>query len=569
VPDASTRTGVGSAQLDKFLAQAKAYLDWRAAGLIVDGQPNPPVLPWGSETVAAADLVRELAPKIEQYFWQCDLLRQEPGAAPRLHLAPEEIAKLAIDDASKIQRQLAEAPLAPPRADGLLAADAAANPYYEVRLRRLRETVLSRALGHADQALTRDLWQTVLGVFAPYWAWQARKPSEPFDGLDPARLAAVIQGPLPGRLREFISADAAAAPELAQLANLEKLVLYQRWLLEFANNFVNLSSLFDPRKRALFEMGTLVIDGRRLEFTVKVLDRAAHKKTAAESRVFVVYAAICDQDGKAPLFEVAAPVTRGERGRLVMGKRGIFLGVDLKVYDAQIVDVIENPIGLGEAIQAPFRRLGALAERKLEEFASRKAQAAETAAVDSLAKAGQAIAVSAPGGKLQPANMIAMLAGGGFALAAVGSAVAYAFSALSRVGFLDALKAVFYVVALIVTFNGLLGWFKLRRRDMGVLLEANGWAVNLRIRLTTRLSRLFNRRPGLPKGHHKEHVDILVALRDEPDLDAKVHWVRVGVIAAAVLLLISLVLGYLFWGDLLTLLRHSAGTVLPRPSGSE
>src|SRR5262249_22042045 len=155
----------------------------------------------------------------------------------------------------------------------------------------------------------------------------------------------------------FIAVDKAAAPGLEQVEALEKLILFQRWLVDLANNFVNFSSVYRPDEQALVEMGSLVIDGRRLDFCLKVFERGAHKKVAAASLIYLVYAAITEKDTAAAAYEVVAPVTAGERGRLRVGKRGIFIDVAGKEWDAQIVEILENPISVREAMFAPFRRV--------------------------------------------------------------------------------------------------------------------------------------------------------------------------------------------------------------------
>lgn len=53
---------------------------------------------------------------------------------------------------------------------------------------------------------------------------------------------------------------------------------------------------------------------------------------------------------------------------------------------------------------------------------------------------------------------------------------------------------------------GFLGWLKLRGRDMSVLLEARGWALNGRMKLIRQLGLLFTVRPDLPKGSVKKRL---------------------------------------------------------------
>src|SRR2546430_13709344 len=116
----------------------------------------------------------------------------------------------------------------------------------------------------------------------------------------------------------------------------------------------------------------MVIDGRRLEFCTKVENRAAHKAVASESLIFLVYAQILEKDGAAPAFEVVAPVTAGERGRLRAGKRGIFIDVQGKEWDAVVVEVVENPISILEAAVAPFRRVQEMIAGRIESMIAEK-----------------------------------------------------------------------------------------------------------------------------------------------------------------------------------------------------
>jgi hypothetical protein len=86
------------------------------------------------------------------------------------------------------------------------------------------------------------------------------------------------------------------------------------------------------------------------------------------------------------------------------------------------------------------------------------------------------------------------------AFAALGSALAFIVQTLGDVQILDVVFGAVSLVATLASVFGLLGWLKLRRRDISALLEACGWALNGRMRLTRHLSLLFTRRPALPAG---------------------------------------------------------------------
>ena len=93
-----------------------------------------------------------------------------------------------------------------------------------------------------------------------------------------------------------------------------------------------------------------------------------------------------------------------------------------------------------------------------------------------------------------------MLAGGGIAVAALGSSFAFITKTLAGlsvftilVGLGGALLAVI-VPMLIIAFG------KLRRRDLSAILEGSGWAINARMRLTRVQGKYFSERPPFPAG---------------------------------------------------------------------
>jgi len=65
------------------------------------------------------------------------------------------------------------------------------------------------------------------------------------------------------------------------------------------------------------------------------------------------------------------------------------------------------------------------------------------------------------------------------------------------------------VVAFIAGLSAFLGWLKLRRRDMGLLFEAAGWALNGEMKITRRLAVMFTRSPGFPAGTVVDRFDLL------------------------------------------------------------
>ncbi len=562
--DLSGIDGIEECHLTRFLDQVREFLAWKERA---QGDSASQILPWGDDTPAAATLVSQLDAKIEQHFWQCDLVRLDYRTADRYRLTQTDLTNLAHADGTTLESRLAEAPLQTPTAEPLLHLEDTINPYYRDEVDRLRSEVLTRAQPDGHGRLTRTAWRQVKAMFEPYWAWQAEKPSDEgravgkatsVADLGEATLKEYSGGPAQETVRRLILEDLAVKDEVEQVNTLEKLILYSRWLLELANNFVNFSALYDPSRRALFEMGDLIIDGRRLTFTMKVRDRAEHMRIAATSKLFLVYADVAGQRDGDENFLIAAAVTAGGRGGIDAGKRGVFYDLRGREWDARVVGILQNPISLWEAIKAPFVRVRDLVARKAGAFATTRVQALETAATEVTTKMEQgeasresAAATPGPPTGAVPASTSGMrdlLLGGGIAFAAIGSSLTYLLRTVTQINLLKAGLSVVGIIAVVVVFSALIGWSKLRKRDMSAMLEACGWAVNFRMYMTHRLDRLFTRGPSMPKDARTERRDMInVLLR--PTRHRTSRWPRIGLVLLLIIVIIVAVMSTGWWNQ--------------------
>ncbi len=470
----------------------------------------------------------------------------EPRAASRFELSEDELEAFDLENALALEKRVSVAPLSRPNAAGELNLSGGLNPHYEERVWVLRDKVLKRALGTDVETLTREDWEKVKALFGPHKAWHDAKPNDEIEALGEEKLSAYIDGELPKEAEALIERDLAVKEELEQIAAVEKLCLLQRWLMELANNFVNFSQLYDPNRRSLFEEGTLVIDGRELSFSMKVTNRSEHRKIVEMSHMFLVYAEITSKVvASAPheKFELVVAVTSGQRGGIAAGKRGVFFDIEEREWDARILEVVENPISLWEAVKAPFQRIAGLAAKKVERIAAKQTESIETTT-----EAGLEKIATTPAGEEKPAAALGhqtsvrdLLLGGGFAFAAVGSSLAFIVKTLSDVNPLHVGAVVVGLGSIVMLSSGLLGYLTLRSRDMSAMLEAAGWAVNFRMKLTRRLGRLFTHRRELPKDAVKRRRDLLDGFLAELEV-VQSTWQRI----LAVLLVVGLgVLVYL------------------------
>ena len=509
--DASGKPGITQEHIDKFFQEAKAYLDWKAKGDIPEGNEKTDIMVWGEGTSEAYEIITALEEKIEQYFMQCATVEFDEEAHQKIKTYKEELVKIDFTNRLTMEAWLKNAPLASPRPDDILNLEGKINPLYKNYISDLRLKVLKTAFGKPQKQLTREEWNKIKEIFLPYRRWLGSKQGAKLENLGVDKIKTFLDGSYKEKLNQLIAKDKAVAEELEQIHNVEKLILYQRWLMELANNSVSFPRLYDPDCHSLFEMGTLVIDGRELSFTVKIKDRQGHKNVAKNSYMYLLYVEVTSRQDKQDRFEIVTAVTSGDADGLRIGKRGVFFTIDGKEWDAEVVDIVVNPISLWESIKAPFQQLASFIGKQIERFSTARYAELETRLDKGITDLGKLTKPgTTPTSNAASAGMRDILLGGGIAIAALGSAFAYITSALSKVKIIHILVALLGIAAVIIIPSTLMGFFRLRRRDMSTILEASGWAINWRMRLTGRLGRLFTRILPLPKNARKERQDIVM-----------------------------------------------------------
>ena len=514
----SGRPGVGQQQLDCFLAEARAYLQWRAGALVpADGEP-PPTMPLGEATPRAFAILAGLREKIDQYFVQCEAVAFDGRLAACMTLGEADRQVLDLSDPKAIDELIRRAPLAEPQPAGVLDLDGPINPRWAAQVARLRSEVVEPALGRAAASLSQADWQQVKQTFAAHEAWSATKAGHVVEALGAEKLSAYLDAPFRQAVEDLIGESARTGFVLDNIRLTEQLVLYQAYLPDLANNFVSFPHLYDPASRATFEMGTLVMDGRHFTLAVKVADRARHAAMAKTSNMFLLYVEVAPRGG-GQRYVVAVPVTSGGKGNLCVGKRGLFQDIHGDECDAVVVGIIDNPISLCEALASPFIRIGRLVTGKIESLATqaeKKLDKRTTAALTDLTAAAppakqpakrspiplhrdwslRPSAAPAPAAGAMPAGGLVM--GFSVAAAALGSALAFITKTLSETNKVAIALGVLAAVALVMLPTSIIAILKLRKRDLSAILEGSGWAINARMRLTCKQGIVFTRRPRYP-----------------------------------------------------------------------
>ncbi|MCG3179256.1 MAG: hypothetical protein BIFFINMI_01590 [Phycisphaerae bacterium] len=521
--DRSGKPGVTQEAVDKFFADAQAYEQWWAAA----EKGAADILPLGEATVAAAGALAAVRTKVEDFFARCRLAAFDARALAALNRQESEYLAIAAGDLTITSTEVAGFPLASIAPGRTLPLSGPVNPAWAEALGRLAELAVRPLLGEKD-ALTEEDWRALKARFADYDAWSAGKKGGSVEALGIARIREILAGASKAAIAALIARDKALETHANSIAEVDKLVRFNRDLVRLLNNFVTFREFYRRREKAIFLAGTLYMDQRSCDLCIRVNDLAKHVTMAHLSRNYLVY---CDlvRRSSGEKMTIAAAFTAGDGDNLMVGRNGIFYDRQGRDWDATIVKIVESPISVGQAFMAPYKRV----LRMIEELAAKRASTADTAATGKLAGSVETTTKAAQTGKApdaKPKIDIGVVAAIGVAV----GGIAAAFGALLQAFFGLGVWMPVGVLAMILLISGpsmVIAWLKLRQRNIGPILDANGWAVNARVRINLPFGRSLTRVAHLPAG----------ARRDLADPYAEKKTLR-RLVSALV------ILGILFWG---------------------
>lgn len=487
--DLSGVEGIGEEEMETFLKQAGAVLDWRS---VCENDPEK-ILPFGDKTPWIYDLFHKIVEKVNTFFRNCEALVLSGADSAEKSGAVDPMNNTSVDEF------LARAPLAPVNRERILKLN-------EVRHPQWREAVLSffRNLPEGTgNEITEERWTEICSLLAPYGKWIAAKPDSRLTEVDASLLRTILANGTPGHIQALIRRDSDVCQNLQNCSQVRKLILFQKNMVRFLNNYVTLNELFDDGTTSLIQSGRLIMDGRCFSLCMVVEDPALHKKIAEASNICVMYLDAVTGTGPAEKkIKIAAAVTSGHMRHLFVGKSGVFYNADGTIWDARVFDFIQQPVSIREALVMPFYKFAEFLQKQADKFFSaRSKQYEDTVAKDIQSKSALPTSANPPPPPQQqtPAFSGSMiLMGGGVGIAAIGSAFAFMAKSIQGVS-ISVVLAVFLGILLI--FGGpiiLISLCKLFRRNLSIFFEANGFALNGQMRLSLKMGRFFTYTPRLP-----------------------------------------------------------------------
>lgn len=470
------KTTISLPELNEFLANydenSQKELESTLENLSVSKNP------YGAnsdDAVAAVDAIRD---KVTDYFLRCKFIQFHDDCAVALDVSAEKVAEISEKNFATNIEEISKYPLSKPRADALLPINEGINPAWQSQFAKVKELVLDVDYP-GKETITEAEWNAVVAKIDEYIAAKDEETKAINEGHD----------------EKLESEHDVIKP-------LERLLHLYRDFYTLLRNYVAMVDFYNKDIPAVFQAGQLYIDSRRLDLCLKVgPDVAKHIDNSELSDMFLIYCK-CVSRVKNETMNIVAVLTSGDINNIRVGKNAVFYDNQGQDWDAVVTHIKENPISVREAFWSPYRKFGRWCKEKFTKSAEEK----EAAAFENLTTKADATtsAVAAPGAAPAAAKKpfdIAKFAG---IFAAIGMAIGFLLNALT--GILGAvfhswLSAIIFIVIVMLCISGpsmVLAWIKLRGRNLGPVLNANGWAINSKIIVNSRFGRTLTQRAKYP-----------------------------------------------------------------------
>ena len=477
-PDRSGVQGINAEQIEAFYTACADYAAWQKSAAKNYGET-------AAEALAAIEAVKG---KVEDFFMRCKLIDFNKDASAAVDVDIEKIKAISAEDLALKADEIASYPLSRPNAEGLLNLSEGINPVWQAAVGKLKALIFPKA-----EAISEAEWNKALADFAPYTAWLGEKKGAEVEALGFAEIQKILADGKKDELLALIEKDKELEAEALSIETVDKVLHLHRDIFKFLNNYVVFKDFYEKDLEAIFQAGRLFIDQRRCDLCVKVSDMGKQADMAGLSRMYILYCA-CTSKTTGKSFVIAAVLTNGDIDGLRVGKNAIFYDRAGEVYDATVIKIIDNSVSLKQAWWAPYRKFGNWINEKVNKRLSEKNDQGFASMTNA---ANNAPAPGAPAAPAKPAFDIAKFAG---IFAALGLALGFIVSALTSLAAGAAklwpwkLLLVILGIMLIISLPSvIITWLRLRRRNLGPILNSNGWAINASTIVNTKFGKTLTK----------------------------------------------------------------------------
>ena len=477
--DRSGEAGVNAEQIEAFYTALQEYSDWMA-----ETKKSGAVLPFGDKTadcLAACDVLKD---KIADFFMRCKLICFDGNCNDAVDVSVEKIASIRNQNLATCSSEIAECPLARPNADKLLPFDAI-NPAWKKEFDALKALVLDSEFA-GKTSINEDEWNALLTKFDAFRAWKDAEKGSAVAGLGIETVNEILKAAKKEEILSLIAKDEALKEESESIDSVDKLLHFYRDFYKFLMNFVTFRDFYarEGKDRADFEVGELFIDQRCCKLCIRVEDMGKHADMAGLSGMFLIYCT-CVSKSQGKTMDIVSVLTGGKTSNIRVGTNALFYDRYGQDWDAVVTKVVDNPISVKQAFWSPYRKFANFCSEKINKFASDK----ESNVVGNMQTVvGDADLNKVESAGKQPfdiAKFAGIFAALGMALGLIADALVGVFKGIFALKFWQLLLAVIGIMLVISGPSCFIAWMKLRKRNLGPVLNANGWAINSSVLVNT------------------------------------------------------------------------------------
>jgi len=483
VTDRSGDPGIDTDKIEAFYTALADFKAWKEAG----DADKANVFPYGDDTANALAALMAVKDKVDDFFMRCKLASFNADSAAVLDVSSAKIGEISGNNLAASTDEIATYPLARVNAEHRLPLGNEVNPAWAGAVANLKKLVIDKEFKNADY-ITEEQWFSMLAKFGAYNAWMGAKAGAAVEGLGYDAVVKALEENKKEALLNLVAQDKALEAKSNAIDQVDKLLHLYRDFYTLLTNFVTFSDFYSPEKRAIFQAGTLYIDERACDLCVKVSDMGAHNTMAAYSNMYILYCD-CTCKSKPGTMTIAAVVTDGDVGDIMVGKHAVFYDRDGLGWNATVTKIIDNPISIRQAFWSPYRKMAKSVEDMINKRAAEKdakVMADANAKIDNAnLPADGSKPAEAPKPPFDIAKFAGIFAAIGLAIGLVGAAIGGLFEWLGMHWY----NIVIFFAIIILIISGpsmIMAWLKLRKRNLAPVLNANGWALNQRILVNTR-----------------------------------------------------------------------------------
>ena len=478
ITDRSGDPGVDTDKIEAFYTALADYTAWKEAG----DADKANIFPYGDDTAAALASCMAVKDKIDDFFMRCKLASFNTDSASVLDVSSAKIGEISGNNLAASTAEIATYPLARVNTEHKLPLGKEINPAWAGAMASFKGLVLDKDAEY----LTEEQWLGIMAKFNAYNAWMGSKKGAEVEGLGYETAKNILAENKKEVLLDLVAQDKALESKSNAIDKVDKLLHLYRDFFTLLTNFVTFSDFYNPKKRAIFQAGTLYIDERACDLCVKVSDMGAQGTMAPLSNMYILYCD-CTCKSKPGTMTIAAIVTDGDVGAIMVGKHAVFYDNDGIGWNATVTKIVENPISIRQAFWSPYRKMS----KSIEDMINKRAAEKDAKVMaDANTKINNA-EIPADGKKpeVKPPFDIAKFAG---IFAAIGLAIGMVTAAIGGLFAWLGIHWYHWIIlfcAIIVLVSGpsmVMAWLKLRKRNLSPILNANGWALNARVLVNTK-----------------------------------------------------------------------------------